>query len=112
LNVSRGKSKNPLFLAFIEAGTQAGYPYTDDMNGFQQEGIGWSDMTIHKGKRWSAAVHASLNDPVNFLQHQANAGRLVYPFSLGRLHFLFQIALKVVVYRRHEWIPARRNRLE
>ena len=55
LNVSRGKSKNPLFLAFIEAGTQAGYPYTDDMNGFQQEGIGWSDMTIHKGKRWSAA---------------------------------------------------------
>jgi choline dehydrogenase len=25
------------------------------MNGFQQEGIGWSDMTIHKGKRWSAA---------------------------------------------------------
>jgi choline dehydrogenase len=39
LNVSRGKSKNPLFLAFIEAGTQAGYPYTDDMNGFQQEGM-------------------------------------------------------------------------
>lgn len=55
LNVSRGKSKNPLFQAFIDAGVQAGYPFTDDMNGYQQEGVGWMDMTIHNGKRWSAA---------------------------------------------------------
>jgi choline dehydrogenase len=34
---------------------QAGYPFTDDMNGYQQEGVGWMDMTIHNGKRWSAA---------------------------------------------------------
>ena len=32
--------KNPLHKAFIEAGQQAGYPFTDDMNGFQQEGFG------------------------------------------------------------------------
>jgi choline dehydrogenase-like flavoprotein len=38
LNVSRGKSKNPLFQAFIDAGVQAGYPFTDDMNGYQQAG--------------------------------------------------------------------------
>ena len=55
LHVSRGKSKNPLFQAFIDAGMQAGYPFTDDMNGYQQEGLGWMDMTIHNGKRWSAA---------------------------------------------------------
>lgn len=55
LNVSRGKSQNPLFKAFIDSGVQAGYPFTDDMNGYQQEGVGWMDMTIHKGKRWSAA---------------------------------------------------------
>ena len=48
-------SDNPLFDAFIEAGTQAGYPFTDDMNGFQQEGFGRMDMTIHNGLRWSAA---------------------------------------------------------
>ncbi|KAK2851167.1 hypothetical protein Q5P01_007443 [Channa striata] len=55
LHVSRGKTNHPLHKAFIEAGRQAGYPITDDMNGFQQEGVGLMDMTIHKGKRWSAA---------------------------------------------------------
>ncbi|KAJ6668376.1 hypothetical protein lerEdw1_015753 [Lerista edwardsae] len=55
LHVSRGKTKNPLHSAFLAAGQQAGYPFTDDMNGFQQEGFGWMDMTIHKGQRWSTA---------------------------------------------------------
>ncbi|KAM7412270.1 hypothetical protein PAMA_021970 [Pampus argenteus] len=55
LHVSRGKTNHPLHKAFIEAGQQAGYPFTDDMNGYQQEGLGWMDMTIHKGKRWSTA---------------------------------------------------------
>ncbi len=55
LHVSRGAMRNPLFAAFIAAGQQAGYPYTDDMNGFQQEGFGAMDMTIHRGRRWSAA---------------------------------------------------------
>lgn len=55
LHVSRGKTDNPLHHAFIEAGKQAGYPFTDDMNGYQQEGVGWMDMTINKGMRWSSA---------------------------------------------------------
>jgi choline dehydrogenase len=55
LHVSTGACKNPLFNAFIEAGQQAGYPYTADMNGYQQEGFGPMDMTVDKGERWSAA---------------------------------------------------------
>ncbi|XP_015274329.1 PREDICTED: choline dehydrogenase, mitochondrial [Gekko japonicus] len=55
LHVSRGKTNNPLHLAFLDAAQQAGYPFTDDMNGFQQEGFGWMDMTIHQGQRWSTA---------------------------------------------------------
>src|SRR6266852_3101597 len=55
LNVSRGTMGNPLFAAFLAAGQQAGYPFTPDMNGFQQEGFGAMDMTIHGGRRWSAA---------------------------------------------------------
>ncbi|XP_035678283.1 choline dehydrogenase, mitochondrial-like [Branchiostoma floridae] len=55
LHVSRGRSENPLNKAFIEAGQQAGYPYTEDMNGYQQEGFGEMDMTIRKGIRWSTA---------------------------------------------------------
>ena len=54
LHVSCGKSNgNPLYQAFIDAGVQAGYPFTDDMNGYQQEGFGWMDKTIHKGVRWN-----------------------------------------------------------
>ncbi|KAK1786584.1 hypothetical protein P4O66_003032 [Electrophorus voltai] len=48
LHVSQGKTGHPLHRAFIEAGQQAGYPFTEDMNGYQQEGFGWMDMTIHK----------------------------------------------------------------
>jgi len=55
LFVTTGSSKNPLYQAFIEAGRQAGYPVTEDMNGYQQEGLGWMDMTTYKGRRWSAA---------------------------------------------------------
>lgn len=56
LKVTRGKTNHPLHQAFIQAGQQAGYPFTDDMNGYQQEGFGWSDMTIFSGRRWSAAT--------------------------------------------------------
>lgn len=55
LHVTVGPCKNPLYEAFIDAGFQAGYPYTDDMNGYQQEGFGRLDMTIYRGKRWSTA---------------------------------------------------------
>ena len=56
LHVSTGACVNPLYKAFIEAGRQAGYPTTEDMNGYQQEGFGAMDMTVHKGRRWSAAM--------------------------------------------------------
>ncbi len=55
LQVAPGACRNPLHQAFIEAGQQAGYPSTADMNGFQQEGFGAMDRTTHRGRRWSAA---------------------------------------------------------
>jgi choline dehydrogenase len=50
-----GKLTNPLYRAFIEAGRQAGYPVTDDINGASQEGFGLIDMTVKDGRRWSTA---------------------------------------------------------
>ncbi|MBO68773.1 MAG: choline dehydrogenase [Acidiferrobacteraceae bacterium] len=50
---------NPLYEAFIRAGQQAGYPVTDDYNGYQQEGFGQMHMTIESGVRASTA-HAYL----------------------------------------------------
>ncbi|MEM8851540.1 MAG: choline dehydrogenase, partial [Pseudomonadota bacterium] len=55
LHVTRGRRDNPLTRAFVEAGRQAGYPLTADYNGAQQEGFGPKDMTVHHGRRWSAA---------------------------------------------------------
>jgi choline dehydrogenase len=55
LHVATGACRNPLYGAFIEAGHQAGYPVTADMNGHRQEGFGPMDMTVHAGRRWSAA---------------------------------------------------------
>ena len=47
---------NPLFAAMVEAGVQAGYPRTDDLNGYQQEGFGPMDRTVTpKGRRASTA---------------------------------------------------------
>ena len=56
LYVTTGEMKNPLYRAFIEAGRQAGYATTDDMNGYRQEGLGPMDMTTYRGRRWSAAM--------------------------------------------------------
>lgn len=58
LKVSRRRTEvvRPINDAFVEAGVQAGYPRTDDMNGFQQEGFGPMDMTVStSGVRASAA---------------------------------------------------------
>jgi choline dehydrogenase len=55
LHVSAGHTRQPLFQAWLEAGRQAGYKPTADLNGYQQEGLGPMDMTTWKGRRWSAA---------------------------------------------------------
>lgn len=55
LNVSDSPMEDELYGAFIEAGKQAGYPYTPDFNGAQQEGVGPYQRTIHDGERWSTS---------------------------------------------------------
>ena len=57
LKTSRHGVTHPLAKAFIEAGAQAGYPVTDDLNGAQQEGFGPCDSTLDVGA--SKTVRAS-----------------------------------------------------
>jgi len=47
--------QNPLYGAWVEAGTEAGYIKTDDCNGYMQEGFGAMHMTVKDGVRWSTA---------------------------------------------------------
>ncbi len=66
LKVSKASDPNPIYKATIEAGRQAGYKITSDFNGFQQEGWGPYQLTIHDGERWSAArgyLHPALKRP-------------------------------------------------
>ncbi len=55
LKLERGPAENPLFAAFFEAVQQAGYPLTDDVNGYRQEGFAKFDRNIYRGRRLSAA---------------------------------------------------------
>ncbi len=56
LGVSRGGFENPLYDAFVEAGTQAGQGASDDLNGYKPEGVARLDSTKKDGRRCSAAV--------------------------------------------------------
>ena len=56
LGVTRGTLQNPLFDALYEAGEQSGQGTSDDLNGYQPEGIARLDSTTRYGRRCSAAV--------------------------------------------------------
>ena len=55
LVLERGPATNPLFGAFFDASVEAGYPRTEDVNGYRQEGFAPFDRNIHRGRRLSAA---------------------------------------------------------
>ncbi len=55
LRVGRADSGFETVDAFVEAGVQAGWGATDDVNGYRQEGFGRMDMTIAGGERCGTA---------------------------------------------------------
>src|SRR5687767_2127768 len=55
LVLERGPAENPLFGAFFQAAQEAGYPLTDDVNGYRQEGFARFDRNVHRGRRMSAS---------------------------------------------------------
>ncbi|MEZ0291658.1 MAG: choline dehydrogenase [Solirubrobacteraceae bacterium] len=55
LVLERGPARGPLFDAFFAAVQEAGYPLTEDVNGYRQEGFAKFDRNVHRGRRLSAA---------------------------------------------------------
>ena len=55
LVLERGPATSPLFQAFFDAVQEAGYPLTDDVNGYRQEGFAKFDRNIRRGRRISAS---------------------------------------------------------
>lgn len=66
LILERGPATNPLFSAFFDATVEAGYPRTDDVNGYRQEGFARFDRNLHRSRRLSAArayLHPVMDRP-------------------------------------------------
>jgi choline dehydrogenase-like flavoprotein len=49
------RSPNPLTETLIEAMTETGLPRNDDVNGAEQVGVGFSQVTQRRGMRWTTA---------------------------------------------------------
>ncbi|MFZ4688146.1 MAG: GMC family oxidoreductase [Polymorphobacter sp.] len=56
LNVSDPRDRHPISDAVIAAGVEAGLPFNDDVNGAEQDGISYFQMTVKNGRRWSLAM--------------------------------------------------------
>ena len=108
LGVTKGKLKNPLFDAFIEAGAQSGQGTTDDPNGYNPEGLARLDSTTKHGRRSSAAVahlKPALSRPNLHLKTRALVHRVIIVngratgviFSLGGKTLTAHAAREVIV---------------
>jgi len=81
LVLERGPATNPLFEAFFKAAEQAGYPRTDDVNGYRQEGFARFDRNIHKGRRLSASrayLHPVMDRPNLEVVTRAMVSRVLF----------------------------------
>ncbi len=81
LRVRCGTLQNPLHRAWLEAGKQAGYALTADVNGFQQEGVGRLDMSVGDGQRCSAArayLRPAMRRHNLIVRTQARATRVLF----------------------------------
>ena len=56
LKVTDAHYKHAIIDAIIEGAVQAGVPRNPDFNGATQEGVGYYQATVGKGRRWSASV--------------------------------------------------------
>ncbi|MEM1163243.1 MAG: GMC oxidoreductase, partial [Pseudomonadota bacterium] len=81
LSVTRGDLKNLLYDAFMSAGDRSGQGRSDDLNGYNPEGVGRFDATKRFGRRCSAAVahlHPALARGNVVLVTRAEVDRLVF----------------------------------
>ena len=81
LNVADMRDGNPISESLIEACDQAGIPRYDDVNGKDQEGATWYQVTQKNGARCSAAVaylHPAMKRPNLRVETGALASRVLF----------------------------------
>jgi len=80
LGVQWGKTRDPIFDAWIEAARLTGLPVTDDYNGKAAVGFGRSQYSIRDGRRCSAAVaflRPAMKRPNVTVKVRAHAARVM-----------------------------------
>jgi len=81
LNVSDVTETHEVSDAVIEACVEAGMPRTNDVNGAEQEGVTWYQLTVKNGQRCSAAVgylHPVMDRPNLKVETNALASRVIF----------------------------------
>jgi choline dehydrogenase len=81
LNVSDPTEGHAVSDAVIAACEQAGIPPRKDINGEEQEGVTWYQLTVKNGRRCSAAVaylHPAMNRPNLKVETRALASRILF----------------------------------
>jgi choline dehydrogenase len=81
LVLERGPAQGPLFEAFFAAVQEAGYPLTEDVNGYRQEGFAAFDRNVHDGRRLSAArayLHPVMKRPNLHVETFAFVRRILF----------------------------------
>lgn len=74
------RSPNSYTRRFIEAALEAGLPANGDFNGETQEGVGYFQVTQHRGRRWSAAnafLHAAITRPTLAVSTDSHCLRVI-----------------------------------
>jgi choline dehydrogenase len=104
IGIRRVADLGPLYRVFLDAGRQAGYPFTDDVNGYRQEGFCRFDMNIDHGYRASSAF--------GFLEQSGRPPNLVIQTGARGCRLLFQgqRAVGVAYQRRGKPLEARADR--
>lgn len=81
LNVSDPSTHHPVSDAVIRAGVEAGLPFNDDCNGEAQDGISYFQMTVKKGRRWSAAqayLKPAMQRPNLRVETEAQVSQIIF----------------------------------
>ena len=81
LVLERGPAASPLFQAFFAAVQEAGYPLTQDVNGYKQEGFAAFDRNIRNGRRLSASrayLHPVMGRPNLTVQTRVLVTRVLF----------------------------------
>ncbi|MBT6205431.1 MAG: choline dehydrogenase [Alphaproteobacteria bacterium] len=81
MEITMGGDSSPLYRAYVEAAQQAGYPFTSDVNGFQQEGVFFMERTVLGGVRNSTArayLHPALSRPNLTSEVNAHTNKVLF----------------------------------